>query len=128
MDRRFRLPLSPVAPDASVLQGDRWRITVLTEALVRLEWAEDGVFEDRASTFALHRDLPIPGFRVVNGAEVLEIVTERLHLTYDRRRPSASAVPSAARRLSCSTSSRSGDCSCAGPAAKCGSLRRASAR
>ncbi|WP_375401751.1 TIM-barrel domain-containing protein [uncultured Amnibacterium sp.] len=68
------------------MQGDRWRITVLTDGLLRLEWSEDGVFEDRASTFALHRDLPTPTFRVVDGASALEIVGERFHLTYDRQR------------------------------------------
>lgn len=92
MDRRFRIPLSPVAHDEALVAGDRYRITVLTTGLVRLEWADDGVFEDRASTFALHRDLPVPAFRVADGPEVLEIVTDRLHLTYDRRRPSASGL------------------------------------
>ena len=92
MDARFRIPLSPVAHDAAVVQGDQYRITVLTTGLVRIEWAEDGRFEDRASTFALHRDLPVPEFRVVNGAEVVEVVSDRFHVTYDRRRPSASGL------------------------------------
>jgi alpha-glucosidase (family GH31 glycosyl hydrolase) len=67
-----------------VVQGDHWRITLLAAGLVRLEWADDGVFEDRASTFALHRDLPVPRFDVVDGEGVLQIVTDRLRLTYDR--------------------------------------------
>jgi hypothetical protein len=92
MDARFRIPLSPVAHDAAVVQGERFRITVLTAGLVRIEWAADGVFEDRASTFALHRDLPVPGFRLVESDEVLEVLTEHLHLTYDRRRPSPSGL------------------------------------
>ncbi len=84
MDPHLRLATSPVAhPDATV-QGDTWRITVLTEGLVRLEWAEDGVFEDRASTFALHRDLPVPAFDVIDRDATLEVVTSRLHLVYDR--------------------------------------------
>src|SRR3954449_3215309 len=84
MDAHLRLATSPVAhPDATV-QRDTWRITVLTEGLVRLEWAEDGVFEDRASTFALHRDLPVPDFEVVEGEGALEVVTDRLRLVYDR--------------------------------------------
>ena len=49
-----------------------------------LEWSEDGAFEDRASTFALHRDLPVPEFDVIDGEGTLEIVTDRLRLTYDR--------------------------------------------
>jgi alpha-glucosidase (family GH31 glycosyl hydrolase) len=80
----LRLRTSPRAHPDAIVAGDRFRMTVLTAGLVRLEWADDGVFEDRASTFALHRDLPVPEFEVVDGEAVLEIVTERLRLVYDR--------------------------------------------
>jgi alpha-glucosidase (family GH31 glycosyl hydrolase) len=84
MRSHLRLPTSPVARPEAVLQGDRWRVSVLADGLVRLEWSEDGAFEDRASTFALHRDLPVPDFEVIDGEATLEIVTDRLRLTYDR--------------------------------------------
>src|SRR3954451_3699892 len=84
MRSHLRHPTSPVARPEAVVQGDRWRITVLADGLVRLEWAEDGVFEDRASTFALHRALPVPDFEVVEGESALEVVTDRLRLAYDR--------------------------------------------
>jgi alpha-glucosidase (family GH31 glycosyl hydrolase) len=84
MRSHLRLPTSPVARPEAVLQGDRWRVSVLADGLVRLEWSEDGAFEDRASTFALHRDLPAPDFEVIDGEATLEIVTDRLRLTYDR--------------------------------------------
>ncbi|WP_243076249.1 glycoside hydrolase family 31 protein [Microbacterium sp. SS28] len=80
----LRVAASPLAHPASVVQGDRWRLTVLTEGLVRVEWSQDGVFEDRATMFALRRDLPVPEFRVIDGPEAIEIVTARLHLRYDR--------------------------------------------
>ncbi len=67
-----------------MLSGDHWRITVLTEGLLRLEWSPDEAFEDRPSTLALHRDLPVPDFSVLESPAALEIVTDRLHLTYDR--------------------------------------------
>ena len=57
---------------------------MLTEGLVRLEWSDDGRFEDRASTMALHRDLPVPAFKTIDDPAVLEVVTERFRLTYDR--------------------------------------------
>ncbi len=84
MDPHLRLSTSPLAHPDAVVRGERWRITVLADGLVRLEWADDGVFEDRASTFALHRDLPVPRFDVVDGEDVLEIVTDRIRLVYDR--------------------------------------------
>jgi alpha-glucosidase (family GH31 glycosyl hydrolase) len=80
----LRLATSPVANPEAVVQGDRWRITVLTDGLLRIEWSDDGVFEDRASTFALHRDLPVPRFTVTDGEAALEIATDRLRLVYDR--------------------------------------------
>ena len=84
MNREHRLVTRPVAQDAAVVRGEQYRITVLTAGLLRVEYAVDGVFEDRASTFALIRDLPVPPFRVIDGKHHLEIVTDRLHLIYDR--------------------------------------------
>jgi alpha-glucosidase (family GH31 glycosyl hydrolase) len=84
LDPHLRLSTSPLAHPEAVVRGDRWRITVLAAGLVRLEWSEDGEFEDRASTFALHRNLPVPDFEVVEGEAVLEVVTDRLRLAYDR--------------------------------------------
>src|SRR4051794_15573977 len=84
MRSHLRLPTSPVARPEAVMQGDRWRVSVLADGLVRLEWSEGGAFEDRASTFALHRDLAVPDFEVIDGEGTLELVTDRLRLTYDR--------------------------------------------
>ncbi|MGI5125721.1 TIM-barrel domain-containing protein [Pseudonocardia sp. CA-107938] len=90
---RFALPdTRPAAPAASVLAGDHWRITVLLDGLLRLEWSPDGGFEDRASTFAVHRDLPTPEFEVNRSDSRLEIVTERLHLTWDLQPFSAAGL------------------------------------
>src|SRR3954451_19618746 len=80
----LRLNASPVAHPDAVVQGDRWRISVLADGLLRLEWSEDGGFEDRASTVALHRHLPVPEFTLLDGEPALEIVTDRLRLVYDR--------------------------------------------
>lgn len=84
MRQRVQLETSPVASPGAVVSGDRWRITVLTDGLVRLEWAEDGRFEDRASVLALHRDLPVPEFRVRESEAGIEITTSRFRLSYDR--------------------------------------------
>jgi len=92
MDSRYRITSRPVADPAAVIQGDRFRITVLTAGLLRLEYADDGVFEDRASAFALFRDLPVPVFRVTETEYALEILTDRLHVVYDRAAFSTSGL------------------------------------
>ena len=80
MDSRHRLETRPVASPAAVVQGETFRITVLTDGLLRLEYAQDGRFEDRASAFAVVRDLPLPQYRVIDGPHHLEILTDRVHL------------------------------------------------
>ncbi|MFB6240155.1 MAG: hypothetical protein ABEJ46_01060, partial [Gemmatimonadota bacterium] len=55
---------NPVAhPEATVVSGDA-RFTVLTDRLLRMEWAGDGRFEDRASTAFVDRRLPVPSYEV----------------------------------------------------------------
>ncbi|WP_426594632.1 TIM-barrel domain-containing protein [Cellulomonas sp. McL0617] len=84
MTVRLPLPSRPVADPRATVVGDRFRVTVLTDGLLRLEHSPDGVFEDRASTFALNRELPVPEFRVISSDTHLEVLTDRLHLVYDR--------------------------------------------
>ena len=62
--------------------GDKLRFTVLTPELIRMEWSEDGVFEDRASLVFINRDLPVPPFKVQKSSRKLTIKTQALTLTY----------------------------------------------
>ncbi|MCJ1303250.1 hypothetical protein MMC08_006058 [Hypocenomyce scalaris] len=79
------LPVKPNANTEAVVGGtDHYRFTVLTDGLLRYEWAPDNQFEDRPSVFAVCRDLPVPEFRVKEKSDTLEIITERFHLTYDK--------------------------------------------
>lgn len=73
---------NPVARQEAVVLFDQARFTVLTDRLVRMEWAEDGQFEDRASFAVVNRDLPVPRFTssVKNGT--LTLKTGSLTLTY----------------------------------------------
>ena len=53
MQEIYRVKTSPVALSDNMIIGEKYRITFLTEALVRLEYSEDGVFEDRATQTVL---------------------------------------------------------------------------
>ena len=92
-----KLDSRPVAHPEAVISGAGYRITVLTDGLLRLEWSDDGAFEDRASSFAIHRELPVPSFRVVESDTHLEVITDRVHLTYDRKSFSANGLFAQAR-------------------------------
>ncbi|GAA2737252.1 glycoside hydrolase family 31 protein [Pedococcus aerophilus] len=90
MKEHFRLDTHPIADPANIVQGEHHRITVLDAGLVRLEYSPTGEFEDRASQTVLNRAFPPCDFTVTEsepGAEgeggLIEISTERFHLTYD---------------------------------------------
>ncbi len=91
----------PTAKQAAIIQGDRWRFTFLTDGLLRYEWADDGVFEDRASAFVINRDLPVPSFRLSAEVPLLEIHTERMKVVFDRKAfsPSGFSVQSKGAKL-----------------------------
>ena len=68
-------------PRATVVAGPA-RFTVLTPQLVRMEWAADGRFEDKASLVFLNRRLPVPAFRRREEDGWLIIETGSLSLKY----------------------------------------------
>jgi hypothetical protein len=53
-------PNDPVADSKAVFVAGHTRFTFLTPHLVRMEWSEDGKFEDRASMVFINRKLPPP--------------------------------------------------------------------
>ena len=80
---------NPKANPSAVVEFGNARFTVLTDRLVRMEWASDGVFEDRASLAIVNRDLPVPSFTSsVKGGELV-IKTGKLTLRYKGGRFSA---------------------------------------
>jgi len=79
---QFRIDTQPLADPANVVRGDRYRITVLETGLVRLEWSEDGVFEDRASQTVLHRAFAPVDFTVRRGSAVMNSSISSAALAY----------------------------------------------
>ena len=73
---------NPLAsPKAQVIEGNA-RFTVLTDRLIRLEWAADGKFEDHATLAIVNRDLSVPAFSVSRRGGVLLVKTKALTLRY----------------------------------------------
>jgi alpha-glucosidase (family GH31 glycosyl hydrolase) len=86
---RYDFKTRHVAHPDAIVAGDQYRFTILTDGLLRFEWAEDGKFEDRASTFAINRRLAVPDFYVWDRGNGIEIVTRRLHVVYNKKKFSA---------------------------------------
>lgn len=79
---RFALATQPHARPEQIVTGPHWRITVLTERLLRLERSASGTFTDAATQVIVHRDLGPAPFTATRMSSV-RIETSRLHLDYD---------------------------------------------
>ena len=71
----------------NIRKGRKYRITVLTERLVRLEYNEDGVFEDRPTELVWNRDFNTTSYVVKEDNIYLEIMTKYFKLTYTKEKP-----------------------------------------
>ena len=79
---RFTWKVSPAALAENCVAVGNCRITVLTPNLLRLEYAQGGCFEDRASQMAFYRDFPPCKFTQAVKDGVLTIHTDALQLCY----------------------------------------------
>ncbi|KAH7122590.1 glycosyl hydrolases family 31-domain-containing protein [Dendryphion nanum] len=89
---RYDFKTRPVAHPDAIVAGEKYRFTILTDGLLRFEWAEDGKFEDRASTFAINRKLSVPDFYVWDRGHGIEIVTKRFHVIYNKKKFSSEGL------------------------------------
>lgn len=80
----FKIDSQPVAPEESIVTWKNYRFTVLTPALIRVEYDPEGEFEDAATQTILNRDFPTPEFNVKDTEETLEILTEKAHLIFHK--------------------------------------------
>lgn len=66
------------------IQGEKYRFTVLTNQLIRMEYSETGYFEDGLTQIVRNREFPEATFEVIETEGKLEIITESLHLHYKK--------------------------------------------
>ena len=82
----------PETAPENIIRGDCWRVSVLTESLLRLEYDPEGIFEDRATQSVWNRNFPKSTFRVIDHEDSLEVITPKAHLIYDRKPFSANGL------------------------------------
>lgn len=80
----YKIHTMPICKKENVIVGENYRISVLTDGLLRLEYAEHGIFEDRPTQVVWNRDLGVCNFQIVEQEDNLEIITDRIHLRYDK--------------------------------------------
>ena len=86
MEELYRIKTEGHAEDAAIIQGEKYRFTVLTEEMIRLEYCEDGKFEDRATQCVIDRKFKVPEYQVIENEKSLEIITDKIHLVYNKQK------------------------------------------
>ncbi|GEN91795.1 DUF4968 domain-containing protein [Tetragenococcus koreensis] len=75
----------PVANSDAIVQGDKYRFTILTSKLVRIEYSESNQFEDAQTKMVLNRNFQTPDYKVYDSEHSLKIVTKDLIVKYNKR-------------------------------------------
>ncbi|UYO97084.1 glycoside hydrolase [Microbacterium sp. M28] len=96
MPVRTKISLSDGAPapaaEAAIVTGPGYRISVLTDRLIRIEWDPQERFVDEKTQQVLNRAFPAPDYRLVRDEHGIEITTASLRLRYDERMPSTAGL------------------------------------
>ncbi len=82
----FDYTLAKANPE-NVIQGKYYRFTILSERVIRMEYNEEGLFEDRPSTLIWYRNMAPVSFTKKETDRVLEITTKYFHLRYVKEKP-----------------------------------------
>jgi len=75
------------ANEKNIVLGDKYRFTVLSERLIRLEYNINGEFLDEPTEFALYRNFEPCDFKKQENSTLLEITTKYFKLTYSKNNP-----------------------------------------
>ena len=90
LGEQFKLNMErALAKHANVTAGTKYRFTVLTPRIIRLEYSPSGIFTDAPTELVWYRDLPNAKFKVNESNTSLEIVTDYFKLIYVKEQPFA---------------------------------------
>ena len=70
--------------DGAIVQGQRYRISVLTPRLVRIEYSPSGTFNDLKTELVSFRDFDVPKFEKKEDDNYIEIETDYFKLSYNK--------------------------------------------
>ena len=66
----------------SMIIGNKYRISILTERLVRLEYNPKGIFEDRPTQRVIYRNFPKVNYTATQSETLLQVITSYFTLDY----------------------------------------------
>ena len=80
-------PKDLISDSKTVFKGVNYRITILSERLVRFEYSLNGIFIDNATEIVHNRNFPVPKFKADQDEKFLVITTKYFILQYAKEKP-----------------------------------------
>lgn len=90
---------NPKADPGAVVTSGNARFTVLTPEMIRIEYSDKGVFEDRATFTVINRQLDVPQYKTSEDETFLYLETAKLKMKY-RKGTNPKTLPASSSNLS----------------------------
>lgn len=88
LGKQFEVDYTKAKSDKKcIVQGANYRISVISERIVRLEYSAAGQFQDRPTQIIRRRNIGIPDFSVRQDANIVEVITKYFSLSYIKGQP-----------------------------------------
>lgn len=87
LGEQFKIKVNPNTDPKNIIRGNKYRISILSESLIRLEYSENGEFEDLATEFAWNRNFEPTNFEIKEDSKYLKIKTSYFSLVYAKEKP-----------------------------------------
>ena len=88
LGKQFEVDYTRASSDEkSIIQGSNFRISIITERIIRLEFSPSGQFIDRPTQLVSRRDLGLANFSVTQDTTYINVSTKYFELKYIKRAP-----------------------------------------
>ena len=110
LGRQFEVDYTKAKSDKkAIIQGEKYRISLISERIVRLEYSPEGKFNDKPTQLVKKRNIGLPDFSVRQDTNLVEISTKYFILTYVKERQFVGSAVDPMRNLKISLQSRDRD-------------------
>ena len=87
LGEHFKIDYNEIQPNPeSIVMGKKYRFTILSDRLVRIEYNEDGYFVDEPTKLVINRKFPKIDFKIKQDKNYLEITTSYFKLSYTKEK------------------------------------------
>lgn len=88
LGKQFEVDYTKAKSDQkAIVQGSNYRLSVISERIIRLEFSPNGQFNDRPTQLIKKRNIGLPDFSVRQDANIAEVTTKYYSLTYIKGQP-----------------------------------------